>query len=1362
MTSAGNFTYTVQVQTGQAENSVKDLNKSAKRLDRTFKDLKDVEGIDRRQFAGAQKDVKILSGQISGMAGKMLRLQRQLKSTEGAEGVKAITNQMGHLAKEMELANRQLEHYKRKHDDIARNAKRRLDGQIAGEFGGKEGSPVNARSFQGDLWRAKEQAKRLAESAKDVQLRFSDVEGEGRQIVHSIVKMRNEAESARRAISKWSNKTDDLVRDLELGELTQAEFNRELVKTNRLLKNEERILNRITRELKEQEKAGVSKGKIVSRGASGGGAFVKSGPGGAKFGGIFQGRVGEAMGSLAKFNIYAFMVDRFLETLRRVPVALWNIGKAGAQLDNLRTAFERMSKISETSLAKIQTALNNTVSKRKIYELSNLSRQIGVAGKDIPKLAAIAKAAGQNIGKSTEEMYRDIATGAARKSRRVLDNLGIGIEHLSVVYKKYAEERGIASAEMTKEMKDEAFMQELLSRSSIILESAGKSATDVYEQQEARMQDLIDSAGEFINKSMQEAGVFDMLSDTLSSLEGVIETFKPAIDDLIPIVLGFVEGLKNGLTGSLAAVMGALQALKPVLILISVNMKALGLGTKMVGFALGAIGNVLDLVLGPLEDVLGYVGKLVSLMDEAAGVIKDRFVIVLEEMGLGLDLSSEKIADFSDTVQNLAQNKAIELSNIIDIDATIGREIGEDLSPVITNLELFRERVDALNSTPEKTDDSLSGRILSMADDTFASAKKLSRANKVLYEAIQEARRYKEILNSSTFEEAGTTVSKDSYSESHRRGLNAEGGLASTVINSMIQNLELEEGELKPKMAQLAKKMSDLSDTIAYGFSTGSESLKEAAKESKKEAKEAFESLDSELWRKGTDFIAKYADEVYGASQSISYLQDGYHTLFMRIVEGTKQLTVLTAAMNELEAGTREFAVASVAVVQTTVAVEQTKQAFAKLSEVLAKLEEDQKNRGGRKRKTRADSIWPMYAKEIRTIGDEMGAVNDSMLSLRTGELESIVSNAIALKNDFRDVDVSLNELNKSALEMIKEAAGDKYYKVLDKSLKPLYSSIVEGFGDQLKRSKKELASLQVKDNLRELTDSLRSELTVDFGNRKIYQEEKRKIDEWKGQKMASLEKARESIKELTEFMPDIESELDEYASAINAVSSRRNEVAFRALLQAERDRADSEFGEMSKDGLGYLMAAKKSLKAWSDKAPRDDVDEAFNDQMISNLSEKVKALSDQFTQDLESAAASGIQSFADPLSYSLDRLFNTAIYKMQDFKQIMGASSKQMIESAGQALGTYLGAQYGMGDLGGSVVGTIFSGVGTFVDKLINRDREKDKMIANEIKALGENNKKIVAYTTVIHQGLDMSERSIQQVNEAVTRGIEIGYYND
>ncbi len=221
----------------------------------------------------------------------------------------------------------------------------------------------------------------------------------------------------------------------------------------------------------------------------------------------------------------------------------FDFAKHGAQVTQLTESFATMTgqvTNSSAQLSAMRGAVQGTVSD---FDLMSAS-QVALAGatgeleselaKNIPALLEIAKASEKvnPVLGDTGFLFQSLTVGIKRLSPRLIDNTGLQIR-LSESYKKLADARGKAVADLTAEEQQLALMNATIEAGNRLIEQAGgttASATDAYNQFGASITNV---------KNEMAAWAHTIGSRVLTSINATI--FK--MDSIAPILTEHINGL---------------------------------------------------------------------------------------------------------------------------------------------------------------------------------------------------------------------------------------------------------------------------------------------------------------------------------------------------------------------------------------------------------------------------------------------------------------------------------------------------------------------------------------------------------------------------------------------------------------------------------------------------------------------------------------------------------------------------------------------------------------------------------------------------------------------------------------------------
>jgi len=152
--------------------------------------------------------------------------------------------------------------------------------------------------------------------------------------------------------------------------------------------------------------------------------------------------------------------------------------REAAQFERMSTAAQDLARSYGQSMDDILEATRKaslgTVSDYDLMASANKALMLGVGqnAEDMAKLMEVAAVRGRAMGLSTTQAFNDIVTGIGRKSKLILDNLGIVLD-LNDVYSDYAETLGKTSDQLTDNEQKQAMLNAVLDDTADYLKTTG-------------------------------------------------------------------------------------------------------------------------------------------------------------------------------------------------------------------------------------------------------------------------------------------------------------------------------------------------------------------------------------------------------------------------------------------------------------------------------------------------------------------------------------------------------------------------------------------------------------------------------------------------------------------------------------------------------------------------------------------------------------------------------------------------------------------------------------------------------------------------------------------------------------------------
>lgn len=175
--------------------------------------------------------------------------------------------------------------------------------------------------------------------------------------------------------------------------------------------------------------------------------------------------------------------------------------REAAQFERMSTAAQDLAHSYGQSMDDILEATRKaslgTVSDYDLMASANKALMLGVGqnAEDMAQLMEVAAVRGRAMGLSTTQAFNDIVTGIGRKSKLILDNLGIVLD-LNDVYGDYAETLGKTSDQLTDNEQKQAMLNAVLDDTADYLKTTGGLLEDnasKWEQLDAQTQNYFTS-----------------------------------------------------------------------------------------------------------------------------------------------------------------------------------------------------------------------------------------------------------------------------------------------------------------------------------------------------------------------------------------------------------------------------------------------------------------------------------------------------------------------------------------------------------------------------------------------------------------------------------------------------------------------------------------------------------------------------------------------------------------------------------------------------------------------------------------------------------------------------------------------------
>jgi hypothetical protein len=147
----------------------------------------------------------------------------------------------------------------------------------------------------------------------------------------------------------------------------------------------------------------------------------------------FAGDLSKAQTTFASFsNKLEGAVKGFfaVETLRRVGSFALEVSKLAGEAQGVKEAFDRLPN-SVNVMRELKEATHGTVSELDLMKRAVMASNFDISLKALPKLLEFATLRAKQTGQSIDYLVDSIVTGIGRKSKLILDNLGISAVQLT-------------------------------------------------------------------------------------------------------------------------------------------------------------------------------------------------------------------------------------------------------------------------------------------------------------------------------------------------------------------------------------------------------------------------------------------------------------------------------------------------------------------------------------------------------------------------------------------------------------------------------------------------------------------------------------------------------------------------------------------------------------------------------------------------------------------------------------------------------------------------------------------------------------------------------------------------------------------
>jgi hypothetical protein len=1036
----------------------------------------------------------------------------------------------------------------------------------------------------------------------------------------------------------------------------QAEAAKSAAKAHQLWARGMRVTNREMERLNSLGKRGVIPTTMVGRAEKFGAALTGMTTKAAKGASALY-----SMGTRLSWHLFLF--EQGARQLALFAGGIANLAKEGAKIRTMEDSFERLNQVAgRVDMSAMREALKGTVTDVKIMEMANLARQLQIGAEDIPKLAAVAKAAAQSLGLDTEQMYSDIIRGTARYSKKILDNLGIRMENLASLWKRSAQKMGKSVQELTEEEKNRVFVNQVLANSDKILAAAGEDHAGAYERQAVTIDNLVDKGKKWFDQVIRNSGMLEFFGDMVDSVSGFLadneDSMKRFVDSLVSVARtagNVAEGLMNLGSVALPFLSRSLQ----------------GTVESLEIFAMA--GNAILAPLGGSEE--------------------------------GVDDLAESLAKATHPAYAFAENMKDIARSINDADNA--REIfirnlskGADMSKSQFFMGLEQATEAERQATLQRFRELGNEQLVKELENYYKSLGEKQAA------AAESAR--KEAVNAN-LKLAGDILKMPSGWKPDRIG----GGQFESIMDLALVPERNMGNMAKKYVDQVEHLLGDLEDgkrDLTDGFGDLTDDQIKDMETQVYAANEQFRQL-MEDWQGAPDKAAK--EEVVAA--------------FMMQTFGDPRDFVGTEAWNEYqriyEASVNEGFFHWVKVTD------------AILDEFAKRTKKPPKR--GRRRKPKAKQVGKMV--EIPEVGQFIG-----FATTQTQEMLKAKAALNEYYTGYFDVIEGFSEFQFQAMKLAKsDLEKQKAREMIERRRLMMEDEIVAGMAENSKKLKATLGKAQVAYNA---TLDTWDQFTFENGVAKMKSAGERREEQIK----LFQAEVRKNIEEIDGAIR----ELKRAGGDVLELEMRRRDLVRQMENAAKGMETTAETTGMARGIAGGISGVRESAHKGADTGME------FVQSYIEEYREAIQYMEDLTFDSMEMITDHGMQN-----------LFKSAVIDpegMDMFKEKMADILGQNIQGWADTVSSLtrkgiadaVGGMTGiaLGGLGGGIIGGIVSGLGSFVSRLFERDKRKEKKTDEAIKKIAEKKRDITVNLDLIHHGLNIDDRTSRQVAGHVRRAVELG----
>lgn len=142
-----------------------------------------------------------------------------------------------------------------------------------------------------------------------------------------------------------------------------------------------------------------------------------------------------------------------------------SVGSIDNMTNQLRNTTKQLGIDTENFIAKLQESSKGMVDNLTLIREANRGLLRGLSESNVINLMGVAQQRGEQLGVSLEEAFSRLTSGVAKFERELLDEL-VTIDHLDIIFKKYAATLGVTTDQLTEQQKQTAVVANIMEKTS--------------------------------------------------------------------------------------------------------------------------------------------------------------------------------------------------------------------------------------------------------------------------------------------------------------------------------------------------------------------------------------------------------------------------------------------------------------------------------------------------------------------------------------------------------------------------------------------------------------------------------------------------------------------------------------------------------------------------------------------------------------------------------------------------------------------------------------------------------------------------------------------------------------------------------